>query len=620
MKKTLYILIILFIPFVVNAKISNPNQIDYEATPFEDIKLYDLDGNELEKIPTGEILTIDYEKYFNEESYGATSYNGIDGYVKLSDIVIQTQKISLNDLTRHDGKKIKTLKDIDIYKGPSIMYGKIDSEEKLPKNTEVTYYYSDDAWAYIDMNGTTGWIYIYQYEENKPYKDLAYISLSIEEIEILTTGIVTLVNNPIDMKELDVQIPVHTELKTSENYIKHENSNFIKVEYNGQTGWFEVNYKDDDNLAAFKTKCYSIYVTNDTINFYSRYNNLSSKASSKILQGTELEVLYMASVEGLYDWYYIKYKGEYGWILGENYTYETTTPPFALYKGIAYKYTTKQALNIYKNPAQGNLDKTIPASSSFIATYSIIYNDTKWLYVKYNDIQGWVKGDNIILSNTLEQCLDIKEVGGNNISYEGGTEEKQETTPTSKPVQKQNILTKIIPFAFFAIIISVLLILYKKGLIKIPQKKKATNKVEEQKQNIEQPIVQATTQPPIVQPVVQVANQTTTVQPAISSQPNIEQNPTVQQVQVNPPIIQSPVTPQPVVQQPVVKQTIEQPTISTTSVVQQPEAPVIPFSGITNTVAIEDNEDFTPAMQETNLFETQQINNLENVNNEENNQ
>lgn len=550
MKKILLYITILLLPIIVKAELTTPNQIGYEAKTNKEIILYNESLNEVTNISTDTEIKINSEKTINGETYGSIVYNNEKYLVKINDIDLKYNKLSANSLTRKQEKKLITIANTKIYKGPSIKYEELT--ESIPANEELTTYYYDDVWSYVDYNGSTGWIYTYSYEELKPYDiDCTVGKVEDKKIKILTTDNITLKNNPLAQETNNKIIPANTELEYKYYYELHDGSKYLYVEKDNNKGWFEVNYSENDNLAAFKYDCNYIYVTNNYINFYSKYNDISSKTSVKILQGTELEILYTATIKNKCNWYYVKYKGEYGWVLSEQYNTDTSTPPFAVYNGTSYKYKTNQELELYKAPNSGNIEGKIPSSTIFVATYILNYQDTRWLYATYNNQKGWVKANNVSVSSSITECLDIKEEEKQ--TYDTTTTPSENENNTPQATKKSSLLKTILPKIIAILLIIGLLIFF---IIKSKKdKNKLINQQKEQKQGTTLQSNQAT--------VTNTTNQTPIT--IVSNQP--------------------------------LNQTVN----------IQNNNEIVPIDGITNAIPINDSKEVTNNLNNENMFEQKEI-------------
>ena len=170
-------------PYIVRADSGGPMLTSYDVivTNVEGADLVDInyDGNKStikikKHLDYDTIIKEIYsEEYINNELYG---YSGKESaYVKLSDVKIYGN-YNLSDFDNYGKGKIYVYKEgAYLYKGPSVIYGKVDGEVMIPIGEELDYQYRDDLFAYVTYNGVSGWIII----------DTMYVQRKIKENYIL---------------------------------------------------------------------------------------------------------------------------------------------------------------------------------------------------------------------------------------------------------------------------------------------------------------------------------------------------------------------------------------------------------------------------------------------------
>ena len=601
MKKRVILIIFLLFPFIVNAE-TIPNQYDYDVITSEDTYIYDEDGQELTEIPAETELIIDSERYINDNQYGITTYENNTGYILLNKVNMKTKKINVNTLDIKEEKKIITLAETKIYKGPSMNYEEL--EEGIPKFQELTTKYYDDVWAYVDFNGVSGWIYTYTDKYNV-YDNIASVGqVEKEQKEILIAEKMELYSSPITETKSETEVE-QNQTYFYKYYYNNKGNKYIYIEKDNIKGWLEDKTGTSEAKIAINKGCNSLYAINNSTILYTTFNDLTSKSSYKILQGQELKVLYTATLDNGHEWYYVQYLGKKGWIIGSA-SDNTTQQSFAFYQGTSYKYRTNNDLQMYDNPGGESINKTIKKSTTFEGSY--IYNlyGERWIYTEYDGEKGWIKGTGLTTTTSVEKCLEIKDSESDTIVYTG-TEEKEEQNAPKQEVKKDN--SNLIPKLIFVLIIIIGLVYV---YIKKVKSKKSINKTQEVQNNgtplpITEPVVPTQQPQPVVVPIIQQQATPVVAQPIQTQQVQVKQTTPAQ------PVIQQ--------QTPVQNIPVQQQTVPATPVVTQPVAPVQPevkiepIDGFVNTVPIEDNDDFTPNFTENNQFVEKVKNDVKDYNN-----
>ena len=165
--KKLFVLLLLVIPFGVNADmgapeikpydmvVTNPDGVDY----YDSINLSTVSGH----LDKDTVITIDYE---NDNSY-SFSYNDTHGYLKDVDNLVlvkdtfDPEKETLPEsykLAKKEKAIVYADEGIDIQTGPAKIYKKVGH---LKKGTVVEYkYIATSTYIYVETNNGKGWIRI----------------------------------------------------------------------------------------------------------------------------------------------------------------------------------------------------------------------------------------------------------------------------------------------------------------------------------------------------------------------------------------------------------------------------------------------------------------------------
>ena len=161
-KKIIVTLICIFaLPVLVYADMGSPESYHYEIiiTNPNGATLEDYSGEKI-TIPYDTKLTVHYETEMDGVLYLDVEYNDTYGVISADDVKIYTTEINFDEFAPNtDGRQFYTIDNVEMYKGPSTMYGK--AGKIIPKGKILDYDYSDSLWAYLDYEGTKGWIFIF---------------------------------------------------------------------------------------------------------------------------------------------------------------------------------------------------------------------------------------------------------------------------------------------------------------------------------------------------------------------------------------------------------------------------------------------------------------------------
>lgn len=393
---------LLFFPLIVSADVGLPDIKPYDVivTNKDGIKLEDSYNNKTIVIPYDTKLTINMEYYDSKTKvyYGYVEYNGVSGEIDLNNTKMVSDKINLDDFVKLDAPhKVYTIDEVEMYKGPSKMYGRVSDEKVIPKGSTISYEYCDDIWAYVEYDGTKGWIVIYPY--GNIYEDLktSVVDFAPEGKNkvLLTENVTKLKVDPTKDEEISVNIPKETILEYEYSY-KSLKSEYLYVNYEGIKGWLLITYYNGPYSAVgiVENNCSLALIMSDNIYIYSERGVLSSKTNEKIVKGAEVEVIYDYYLEDA-SWYYVSYNGENVWIAEVDGGESTNI----LYNwGTVSIYRTKEDIDVYEFPSK-NAKKVSKIDADTDVTEYFYRNDSKvnyndeyysWSYLKTDNIVGWV--------------------------------------------------------------------------------------------------------------------------------------------------------------------------------------------------------------------------------------
>ncbi|MBR5662234.1 MAG: hypothetical protein IKX00_01110 [Bacilli bacterium] len=337
MKKLFIIAIAIFMfPLIAYADGAGPEIVSYDAyvTNPKGAPYYDWDLKKKGTIEYEKKIRIYNEYTMDGEIYGVIEDKNSDDeyFVSVNDIA-PAKKV----LTKKDAKAIKNpfsiyvYKDIELYNGPAVIYGK--NGDIIPKDSELTVKYADtkniNVFLYVEYNGKSGWIpyfgnpqdlelnyatkvskeeTLYIVNDIKYYKDLNNLSKSSGTIEKGTKITAKYYSTSLDL----------TEYYWTEAYL---------VEYKGEKVWIletdgvarkTTDYKANICATMYYDKC----KINKDVTVYETPGDLQSKSKYTIKKGDnpeDYELLYSYSDTYLkkgyrVDWYYIKSDDIEGWV------------------------------------------------------------------------------------------------------------------------------------------------------------------------------------------------------------------------------------------------------------------------------------------------------------------
>lgn len=403
MKKKFLLLILLFIPgcFVkadmgaplgtsIDLIVSNPEGT-YEFTD------YQLTRGDL--FPYGTILNTNqaYFEIIDGKKYIYARYNEDNYELYLAeDLSIVNEYYDYTKLYSNNKLEKYAFKDVEMYKGPSKLYGKVG--KTIKEGTTLSSNYYDEIWMYVVVDGVAGWVEHYTFY----WKDLDVGESNLASISngltvYTTRDNIEMYRYPNSDELLDITIPKDVELNLIYSYSLVPSNNFYYVIYNGEAGWI----KNYGNLKSRINKKFTV-IGEDGVNVYSEVNS-DSNVVGKLDYLKEYTAIYECNYDKYSMFYYVETDSFSGWI-GENrggYVNKNI-----LFDSDKETSNNKDYLKITVTHDVTLYEKSNMASETigFIQKGQTIYysetkNDEKdriWYHVvDYNGLSGWITLDNL---------------------------------------------------------------------------------------------------------------------------------------------------------------------------------------------------------------------------------
>lgn len=496
-KLLLTLICFLALPIIVNADMGAPSSSQYDVvvTNKEGTSLLDWDDKKIATIPYDTQLTILYEFTIDGELYGDVEYKEEYGFIKLSDTQPLEGTIDYSNFSKNEYKqRYYTLKDTQMYKGPSVVFGKIE-DAIIPAGETLVYKYADEVWSLVEYNGVEGWIYSYPYYEFELYDEVEY---TITNIAKKNSKLMVLTEDAVLYKDTKEDSEVVGTLPKDKVYTyKYYTYPYAKttafyIETEEVSGWLmEEGYNGpgEDRVAIYEEN--DVLVTIDELNVYEHYNDENPVKGITIPKYTELTSKYEFSVKwddetsSLKIASLITYEGEDYWIIyNESYTDDYTYINGFNTSYSKSKLTFKKDTPIYEEVfnTDTKLDTKIPKGTEIIVKYSEYDFETSstWYFVEYNGIKGWITNKYIEEEEIIEEPDED--------DYEDYEEEEEESDEEEEDEEEKESLTpKQIGLicAGGAVILALVAIV----TIKLINKKKTKDEVIEQPK--EEPVTEA---------------------------------------------------------------------------------------------------------------------------------
>ena len=427
-KFILTICLILVFPMLVNADMGAPESYQYDViitNPNGAVATTWEGGQEVEVIvPYNEVVTVNFEYQHEGKFTLSVDYN--DKYLEIDakDVMIYSNEIDFSKMSKNkDGDRYLLIEDVEMYKGPSIVYGKIENSS-IPKGTYLDFEYSFDPmegigrmWIYTEYNGTKGWVYVYGLKGFSPYESIDRISAVVVMKEPKTTFLATDINlytNLNDMFEENREIAGTIKGGQFISYTTYTypvpKCTAMYVTVDGISGWLLTSYYNGPGV-TITTDEYEgelLVIKKDGIKVYENYNDTTPVNGVTIPYLTKIDFDYeIVTNADIYSnlgmKYRITYKGKQYWISGKE------TDFAEIYEWNADStVNAKSEITMYKyNNKSEKLDITIAKGSklSYISEeYSTedIPNITdessierSFVLVEYEGVIGWVSKEDV---------------------------------------------------------------------------------------------------------------------------------------------------------------------------------------------------------------------------------
>ena len=427
-KFILTICLILVFPMLVNADMGAPESYQYDViitNPNGAVATTWEGGKEVEVIvPYNEVVTVNFEYQHEGKFTLSVDYN--DKYLEIDakDAMIYSNEIDFSKMSKNkDGDRYLLIEDVEMYKGPSIVYGKIENSS-IPKGTYLDFEYSFDPmegigrmWIYTEYNGTKGWVYVYGLKGFSPYESIDRISAVVVMKEPKTTFLATDINlytNLNDMFEENREIAGTIKGGQFISYTTYTypvpKCTAMYVTVDGISGWLLTSYYNGPGV-TITTDEYEgelLVIKKDGIKVYENYNDTTPVNGVTIPYLTKIDFDYeIVTNADIYSnlgmKYRITYKGKQYWISGKE------TDFAEIYEWNADStVNAKSEITMYKyNNKSEKLDITIAKGSklSYISEeYSTedIPNITdessierSFVLVEYEGVIGWVSKEDV---------------------------------------------------------------------------------------------------------------------------------------------------------------------------------------------------------------------------------
>lgn len=413
------LLICLFVfPLLVHADVGMPEIKPYDVvvTKVDGIKLEDSYSKTSVVIPFDTKITVNMEYYNSEDKkyYGYVEYEGVSGEIDLSEVKVANEKVDLKKYDKLDEpRKVYTIHDIEMYKGPSQLYGKVDGGN-IPKGSTISYEYYDEVWALVNYEGKEGWIVRYPYGNlySNLQSSIANFAPKDKNTVMFIDDVNSLYVDPTSEEKIPVRIPkgAVVEYEYSYDSIKSE---YLYIDYDGTKGWLYISYSMGPYTSAgvVESQCETGMVMSDDVYIYSEVDELSSKTNKKIPKGTELNIKYSYE-KGEAAWYYASYEGKEVWIaVGSSYQDDYKESIVNNY-GRVVTYKAKDDVDVYEYPEKdakkvSSIKKGTEAKSYYSYTnYELNSRDeyASWYYVKSDDVSGWVLISKFEYVSASDEC------------------------------------------------------------------------------------------------------------------------------------------------------------------------------------------------------------------------
>lgn len=346
-----------------------------------------------------------------------------DFIVKAEDVEVAKDRVNYKDYENSTPKTGVVFREgAYLYDGPSYKFGKTKDNYMIPVGTTIKSYYYDEIFAYVEVDGHKGWVYIYEYNGDiSPYGTLGYIASKPSDVSY-PEGYFNTLYTAIDLKaykELanekseSVTIPTNTKLEIDLVYSYEPHNSAYRVKYNGDKYWVVRNDTNiklkniDKNYVVLFDKAKIYKYPGDDNNYYKGDTGKIIPKYTKLIYENEMCLDYG---EGCF--YEVTYDGTTGWIINDS---EKAILEYSGDLGTDYskKYVLASDLKVYSNLDKKSNEKTISKGTEVELIYlgyvsKLNELNNKLVYMVSKGAEGWIIFDESMISNSSE-IIEIPE-------------------------------------------------------------------------------------------------------------------------------------------------------------------------------------------------------------------
>lgn len=379
MKKILIFLILLFIPCLVFADSETPLYTTYDVLVSNKSGATAYNSDKTITIPFDTKLTVIYESNTSIDGKSIdcviVKYNSKEYKIDANDVTVYSETINLDDYKKEEKKLYFFQDEVNIYKGPSKVYGKISG--KIPKGTVLTTKYYDYNFAYVEYQNIKGWIFSSQnnWTSHYPNEYNNCVLFNSDEKKVMTIFETELV----DIEDNKIKVPAET-------YLSYEfySYNLAVVNYNDKDYflYFGNVLNPDKNIVMLVDEKKEVLTTKE-IEIYDSFKNKNVIGTIPANEVITLQVIFDESAESVLSKFYVNYNGTKGLIIDDSAWY--------IQKENKYHNLSKTIqIDLYQYKKDEKPIKTISIDS-----YYLKWNAYDWYYIESNDNKGWIKVDDI---------------------------------------------------------------------------------------------------------------------------------------------------------------------------------------------------------------------------------
>lgn len=306
------------------ADVAGPYFNSYEAVVVAengiDTISYSPEDNPSINIPKGAVITVISDYSWDDSNEIGVTYNGKNYTIHNEGIKLIKDSVDDKDAyTLEESYVVRVISKngIKIYSGPNFVYKTVGT---IPHGTDITIEKVDTeyetSWAYVSYNGVTGWISIYEYNEDF---ELAYVMSGRRNIYdeaysecklYVARGYIYLLENPGDDFDTakKIKVPSGTEISYS-LYALKPHADLFYIEYEGYKGWACTGMEEEESFAdSYISEC----ILEKDSPLYKVENNNIVKTDKIIPANTITTTIYEGFLDGYL--YMINYGVEQYWV------------------------------------------------------------------------------------------------------------------------------------------------------------------------------------------------------------------------------------------------------------------------------------------------------------------